>query len=174
MDKSVHWAYFIEFFTLPPIALLLAVIAFHGLSIGTSLSLIVAGCATWSLLEYWIHRIVLHHIPYFADQHDVHHQEPKSYIGVSTIGVAAAYAVVGGITAAIFGGFVASAYVAGIMLSYTIYINVHHQLHHGNRRDFSEPMTYLWNHHATHHRGGDYNFGVSTTLWDYVFGTKRS
>jgi sterol desaturase/sphingolipid hydroxylase (fatty acid hydroxylase superfamily) len=172
-DRAARWTYYIEFFSIPPIAISLAVFAFMHLSTGSFVSLLLMGAAAWTLLEYWIHRIVLHHVPYFSDQHHVHHQYPKSYIGVHSVGVLGAYAIVGYSLSLIFGAAIAAALIAGIMAMYVAYISIHHRLHHADRFAFGPIMQRLWNHHASHHRGGNFDFGVSTTLWDSVFRTKR-
>lgn len=173
IDRAAHWTYYIEFFSIPPIATLLAGYALASLPPVQAFALFTAGLWTWTFLEYWIHRVVLHHFPYFSDQHDVHHEEPKSYIGVNSFGVLAAYAVVGLSLGQLFSFPVSAAFIAGIMAMYVVYISIHHQLHHRNRRRFGPMMTHLWEHHASHHRGGNYDFGVSTTLWDMIFRTKR-
>jgi hypothetical protein len=44
---------------------------------------------------------------------------------------------------------------------------VHHCAHHGPDK---LPLPLL-KHHQNHHRFSTRNYGVSTTLWDHVFGT---
>ena len=172
-DLSRHWTYFIEFFLLPPVALALVVFALQLTSGWTVAVGFGIGLVIWTLLEYWIHRIALHHIEYFAAQHNVHHRFPKMYIGVSTLGVFSAYLVMWTVLAFVFSLAVACSLVAGVMISYLVYISIHHHLHHGDRSKFGPWMTKLWNHHASHHRGGEYNYGVSTTIWDHLFSTMR-
>lgn len=56
---------------------------------------------------------------------------------------------------------------AGIYLDYAWYLFVHHCAHHGPDK---LPLPLL-KHHQSHHRVATRNYGVSTTLWDHVFGT---
>ena len=172
-DRSAHWTYWIEFFVIPSLSLLLAGYAIATLPLYVGVSLFLLGCVSWTLLEYWIHRVALHHWPYYSDLHDVHHQHPKSYIGVSTIYVLAAFVVVGFCLALISSIAISAAILAGLKAAYGQYIFLHHTLHHSNKDEFGPYLKSLWDHHAAHHRGGDWNFGVSTIYWDKVFGTLR-
>ena len=49
------------------------------LDFGVSL---LIGLATWTLVEYAIHRFAYHHAPLFSALHDSHHQAPNEFIGV--------------------------------------------------------------------------------------------
>ncbi len=42
-------------------------------SAGTWLVAFVGGIALWTLIEYVLHRYVLHHVPYIKEMHDAHH-----------------------------------------------------------------------------------------------------
>jgi sterol desaturase/sphingolipid hydroxylase (fatty acid hydroxylase superfamily) len=59
------------------------------------------------------------------------------------------------------------AFVAGALVAYTWYLFVHHCAHHSPDK---LPLPLL-KHHQSHHRFASRNYGVSTTLWDHVFGT---
>lgn len=50
---------------------------------------------------------------------------------------------------------------------------LHDRYHHGDRTRFSRYVRFMERYHAGHHRGGETNFGVSSPLWDIVFGTRR-
>lgn len=52
-----------------------------------------------------------------------------------------------------------------------MYISMHYAQHRV-RKPIYKPWQKLWVHHAYHHYKDPYvAFGVSTRLWDYVFGT---
>jgi sterol desaturase/sphingolipid hydroxylase (fatty acid hydroxylase superfamily) len=55
------------------------------------------------------------------------------------------------------------AFVAGALVAYAWYLFVHHG-------PDKLPLPLL-KHHQSHHRFATRNYGVSTTLWDHVFGT---
>ncbi|MEO0473524.1 MAG: sterol desaturase family protein, partial [Bacteroidota bacterium] len=59
---------------------------------------------------------------------------------------------------------------AGFLSGYATYLSIHYATH-----IFKPPKNFFkkwWTFHAVHHYHDDsINFGVSTPLWDYVFGT---
>ena len=58
----------------------------------------------------------------------------------------------------------------GFMLGYLIYGSMHYAIHAWNPP--FKWMKGLWrNHHLHHYKHSDMGFGVSSTLWDHVFGT---
>ena len=61
---------------------------------------------------------------------------------------------------------------AGIAFGYLVYDMIHYYVHHG--KPTSKVMIALRSHHAKHHHNPkfhDKKFGVSSTVWDHVFGT---
>ena len=58
----------------------------------------------------------------------------------------------------------------GFILGYLLYGSVHYAIH-----AWKPPFKWmkpLWrNHHLHHYKHGDLGFGVSSTVWDHVFGT---
>jgi sterol desaturase/sphingolipid hydroxylase (fatty acid hydroxylase superfamily) len=62
---------------------------------------------------------------------------------------------------------VGGAFVAGALVAYSWYLFVHHCAHHGPDK---LPLPLL-KHHQIHHQFATRNYGVSTTLWDHIFGT---
>ena len=58
----------------------------------------------------------------------------------------------------------------GFMFGYLIYGSMHYAIH-----AWHPPFKWmkgLWrNHHLHHYKENDMGFGVSSTLWDHVFGT---
>lgn len=64
----------------------------------------------------------------------------------------------------------ALAFFPGFMLGYLLYGSMHYAIHAWNPP--FQWMKPLWrNHHLHHYKDGDKGFGVSSTLWDRVFGT---
>ncbi|MGE5089462.1 MAG: sterol desaturase family protein [Candidatus Levyibacteriota bacterium] len=134
-----------------------------------------AGLGLWTLLEYALHRYVLHHAPPFRRLHALHHAHPAALIGTPSW-----------LSVALIGGLVflpllrelpadlANGATAGVMLGYLWYVGVHHATHHRRAR----PGSYLYRakqRHALHHHAArGCNFGVTTVLWDIVFGSARS
>ena len=45
------------------------------------LNYVALGFAVWTLVEYGVHRLIYHHVPFFERMHDAHHAEPSAFIG---------------------------------------------------------------------------------------------
>lgn len=164
------WSYFLDFVVMPPAAAGLlwqargwvSVIAFG------------FGVVAWTLAEYGIHRIVFHSVATFRGMHDVHHAKPKDWIGVATWGTALAFAATWVCAYSISGGAVASVFTAGVIVGYLFYSAIHIRFHHGDPRSMGRYVRFMARHHNGHHRGGRSNFGVSSPIWDFAFGTYRA
>lgn len=167
--------YYADFVVYPAIILVLATVElWHPESMAQLKWLIacVAGIASWTLAEYFIHRFVFHCVPIFARMHDAHHSSPSALIG------APIWSSIGAFT---FGAFIplwwqsdfnmASGLTVGLMLGYLWYIIVHTAVHR-YRLDRGSFLYRAKLRHAHHHYGTqEGNFGVTTDLWDRLFGT---
>jgi sterol desaturase/sphingolipid hydroxylase (fatty acid hydroxylase superfamily) len=131
----------------------------------------LAGFLLWTLLEYVLHRAVLHKKTYFAPMHGQHHASPLSFIGtppwVSVVVLSACFLVPVWWR---WGFAVADALTVGVMIGYCWYGLVHHIIHHHAHQKsftfFDELRAWHLRHHYSPKQG---NFGVTTPLWDYVF-----
>jgi sterol desaturase/sphingolipid hydroxylase (fatty acid hydroxylase superfamily) len=119
--------------------------------------LFCCGLAAWTLAEYITHRFVLHAIA--PVQHGIHHARPQDGIDKIFWQIWLAFAVV----YLIAGG----ALLAGVLVAYAWYLYVHYCAHHNSA---ILPASLL-KHHRDHHRFARRNYGVTTRLWDRVFGT---
>ena len=138
----------------------------------------LGGMGFWSITEYILHRFVFHHKPSTETGmrinyvlHGNHHEYPRDkerlfmpaapslIIAISFFTIF--YFVLGNYSFAFFPGF---------MLGYLLYGTMHYAIH-----AWKPPfkwMKALWrNHHLHHYKHGDLGFGVSSTIWDHVFGT---
>jgi sterol desaturase/sphingolipid hydroxylase (fatty acid hydroxylase superfamily) len=137
------------------------------------LAAFAAAAACWTLLEYLLHGFVLHRIPVFAAMHAVHHDSPRAYVGTPT------WITLGSIWLVVFVPAwraislnVASGLTAGVMLGFLWYGVVHHVIHYRRPRFLAGWMLAGRHWHLRHHYSTQAgNFGVTTPLWDYVFGT---
>jgi sterol desaturase/sphingolipid hydroxylase (fatty acid hydroxylase superfamily) len=143
----------------------------------------LAGMFLWSLFEYSIHRYVFH---FFAESdrakkivyiiHGNHHEYPRDkerlfMPPVPSLLLAATLFSIMYLFAYLFG---ASEYVfaffPGFLFGYLIYGTMHYAIHAWNPP--FKWMKALWrNHHLHHYKNVELGFGVSSTLWDHVFGT---
>jgi sterol desaturase/sphingolipid hydroxylase (fatty acid hydroxylase superfamily) len=132
-------------------------LAISRLPMSSDAVLFTGGIVGWTPAEYIAHRFVLH--GFAATEHRLHHANPDDAVLTIFwqiwICFALVYLIVG------------CAFVAGALVAYSWYLFVHHCAHHGPDK---LPLSLLKHHHS-HHRFATRNYGVSTTLWDHVFGT---
>src|SRR6266702_3292544 len=140
------------------VASLLAIVllAISQLRMSSDAVLFAGGVVALTLAEYLVHRFVLH--GFARTEHRLHHANPDGAVLTIFwqiwICFALVYLIAGG------------AFVAGALVAYAWYLFVHHCAHHGPDK---LPLPLL-KHHQSHHRFATRNYGVSTTLWDHVFG----
>lgn len=149
-----------------------------GFPIGQSIALFFGGWLFMSLLEYSAHRWVFHMrittklretVQYNA--HGIHHEYPKDK---DTLAMPLVLSIV---LASVFMGLFylimgvrAFPFVSGIYVGYALYLGVHWLVH--AMPPPNNIFRGLWNNHAVHHyKDDEVVFGVSSQLWDYIFGT---
>lgn len=133
-----------------------------------------AGLATWTLLEYGLHRLVFHHTAPFRRLHDMHHAAPTAKIGTPTWITASL--ICGGMLVPLWheGGFnLASGLTSGLAAGYLWYVTVHHAVHHWRTRPGSYLHAAKQRHARHHHAQRPCHFGVTSMFWDIVFQTAR-
>ena len=133
----------------------------------------LAGLVLWSFAEYVLHRIALHRMAYFSPMHSEHHAAPLALIGTPSWISVAVLSLAILVPAWLCAGFnIADGLTIGVMAGYWWYGVVHHVIHHGANTSspsyFNDLRAWHMRHHYSPHGG---NFGVTTPLWDYVFGT---
>jgi sterol desaturase/sphingolipid hydroxylase (fatty acid hydroxylase superfamily) len=163
----------------PAIGALITLGARDGQGAVTIVLLVLGGFGLWTLTEYWLHRKFFHWEPdhpigrrmHFII-HGVHHDHPNdklrlvmppaASIPLALLFFGAFYLVVGLPTAyPLFAGF---------LIGYLAYDYTHYYLHHFVPK--SQLGKALRAQHMRHHfQDHRYGFGVSTPLWDVVFGT---
>jgi sterol desaturase/sphingolipid hydroxylase (fatty acid hydroxylase superfamily) len=172
-----HSAFFADFFVYPiAAAAFIAFALFFDLSRWmASVVAVFVGFAIWTLVEYLLHRFVLHHVKWVKEQHDVHHKDQKALVGTPTwfsFLVFLAFVTMPVLLASTLE--VAAGFTAGMMLGYLWYVTVHYGIHHW-RIGSSAYLICLRRRHALHHHYDDLgNFGVTTGFWDHVFHTDLS
>lgn len=141
-------------------------------------SLIVSGFLVFTFVEYMMHRFLYHMVPdsKWKDKiqyslHGVHHDYPKDKDRLALPPfITALYAAILYLFFDLIMGDLTYYFLPGFLCGYTMYLGVHFIVH-----AFQPPKNFLkalWVNHAIHHyKNPDVAFGVSTPLWDYVFGT---
>lgn len=145
----------------------------------TSISIIfLAGVFFWSLFEYLAHRFVFHIVPQTERSrrivyilHGNHHEYPrdKQRLFMPPIPSLIIASTIFGLMYSVMSLY-AFMFFPGFLLGYLIYGSMHYAIHAWN-----PPFRWakgLWrNHHLHHYKNEHMGFGVSSTLWDHVFGT---
>ena len=170
-SKAAYWADFLVYaVVIGGLVLCICVLAARAHR-PTMLALAAAGLATWSLVEYAMHRFVLHGMEPFKTWHAKHHERPCALISAPTMLSATLITLLVFIPALIASSvWSAISLTLGVTTGYLAYALCHHATHHwrANRNWLKERKRW----HAIHHRrGGAECFGVTSTLWDRAFRT---
>lgn len=144
----------------------------------TLLPAALLGALTWTLLEYLIHRFLGHEARLrpnpFAAEHVRHHAE-GDYFAPSwkkALAAAAALAVLAWPATRLGGVGPGLAWLGGLFGLYAVYEVLHRRAHtHAGVGPYGR---WLRRHHFAHHYAdARANHGVTTPLWDVVFGSWR-
>jgi cyclopropane-fatty-acyl-phospholipid synthase len=136
------------------------------------LALALVGLFAWTLVEYGLHRFVLHGPQPFRGWHEEHHRRPRALIGTPTVLSATLIAALVFMPAVVFGDlWRACALTLGLLTGYFLYSVMHHAIHHWRPGNAWTRRARRW--HALHHSPVEPagRYGVSSGLWDVVFGT---
>ncbi len=142
-------------------------------------ALFAGGFLSWTFVEYWLHRTFFHWIPKGAwgDRmhflvHGVHHTWPRDkyrLVMPPAVSISLFWLFLG-LFLVTLGHTLTWGFQAGFTAGYMFYDLTHYYIHH-----FSPKTEYgrtLKKHHMLHHfKDHGSRFGVSSRLWDHVFGT---
>jgi sterol desaturase/sphingolipid hydroxylase (fatty acid hydroxylase superfamily) len=151
----------------------------HGLPVAQILGVGVLGLLTWTLAEYCLHRFVFHYPAqgrvgkYLVFLfHGVHHAAPRDKTRLvmppagGIIVMAALYAV---FRLAVPEPWI-EPFIAFFIIGYLMYDYIHYATHHFAMR--TPLLHFLKVYHLQHHYGAEgLRYGVSSPVWDRVFGT---
>ncbi len=175
MHINKFW-YFGDFFAVPLLILTFVAAAYRSEGLAAAPGFLVSapfGVLVWTFAEYWIHRWAYHHAPGLSPLHDLHHEDPKAFIGAPSFMAIPILIAVSLIPLYPFGIVVVCGFGSGLSLGYLFYLFVHHAVHHFDIR----PGHWLYRlrlHHMVHHYRDETNFGIVTSFWDRAFGTARA
>ncbi len=189
---------FLEFFThISPVVVVIIWLPFAGYMLARGIlarpaqvswwfipAAFLIGLFLWTLSEYLLHRFVFHFRPRNARQeritylfHGIHHHQPQCKtrlvmppvvsIPLSVVFYLLFSLVLGALGVPHWTGPM----IAGFTIGYLVYDLTHYATHHFPMR--SRWARYLKRYHMMHHyKTPNARFGVSSPLWDIVFGTK--
>lgn len=150
------------------------------LSAGVTIGMFVLGTLAFTWVEYLVHRYLFHMSTYTNlrrklqyTMHGVHHEFPKDKdrlamppllsITLSTILLLIFRVVMGDLV---------FSFLPGFLVGYASYLAIHYMVH-----AYQPPKNFLralWINHGIHHyKDGEVIFGVSSPLWDYIYGTMK-
>jgi sterol desaturase/sphingolipid hydroxylase (fatty acid hydroxylase superfamily) len=143
----------------------------------------IAGGFFWTFFEYIAHRFVFHLVSESENArklayilHGNHHEYPRDkerlfMPPVPSLIISGALFIIMDAVASLFNfGRFTFSFWPGFMFGYLIYGSMHYAIHAWNPP--FKWMKPLWrNHHLHHYKNEHLGFGVSTTIWDRVFGT---
>lgn len=145
---------------------------------GYIVMIFLAGMLFWTFFEYIMHRFAFHFVANSPRaqrivyvMHGNHHEYPRDKerlfmppvpsLIIASIIFSLQYLALGNNVYMFFPGFI---------LGYLMYGTMHYAIHAWNPP--FKWMKPLWrNHHLHHYKIQEKGFGVSTTIWDRVFGT---
>ncbi|KZT41600.1 oxidoreductase [Sistotremastrum suecicum HHB10207 ss-3] len=150
-------------------------------SFSKTLMCFLFGNFVWTIIEYGMHRFLFHiddwlpDSPYFLTAHflthGVHHylpmdrlrlvMPPPLFIALSFPFTRLAYFL--------FGTPIANGVISGAFTFYILYDCMHYALHHTKLPAYLREMKKY--HLAHHYKNFELGFGVTSKLWDVVFGT---
>jgi sterol desaturase/sphingolipid hydroxylase (fatty acid hydroxylase superfamily) len=153
--------------------------AVHGLSVTAVLGFAMLGLTTWSLAEYLLHRYLFHMRPAGPFRarlqfmiHGLHHDDPEDPTRLVLPPVPTCLGAVVFFTAfrALLGPARAEPVFAFFAVGYLVYDYIHFASH--RFVPWTRVGRALKRNHMLHHYSMPHShWGVSSPLWDYVFGT---
>ena len=179
LDKMsrIHWS--VPLFIFVPVVLYFLFRTIFILHISAMLLVIlyISGLFMWSLLEYVLHRYFFHtELPGKLGRrihfiiHGVHHDYPNDthrLVMVPSLSIPLAvffYFLFWLLLGSIF----VSPFFAGLVTGYLVYDMTHYAIHHYGFKSkywLKLKVNHMKHHYQQPHRG----YGVSSTLWDFIF-----
>ncbi|WP_109700474.1 sterol desaturase family protein [Chitinophaga deserti] len=149
-----------------------------GMGAWQATGIFTAGIFAWTFFEYIMHRFVFHFITenqrlrrIIYTLHGNHHEFPRDRqrLFMPPVPSLLIASLIFGIMRLIM-GVTAYAFFPGFILGYLLYGSIHYAIHAWRPPfPFMKP---LWrNHHLHHYQSEHRGFGVSSSLWDRIFGT---
>ncbi|ROL57745.1 fatty acid hydroxylase [Bacteroidetes/Chlorobi group bacterium Naka2016] len=151
----------------------------HSLSVLTTFLLFLFGIVSWTFVEYLLHRFVFHYQPKtkFGERlhfifHGIHHSYPRDPLRLvmpPSVSIPLAFLFYF-LFEWIFPNNWNLPFYAGFVVGYLVYDTTHYAIHHFPIKN--KFFLKIKSHHMKHHYSDENTrFGVSSPLWDYVFGT---
>lgn len=177
--SKVHWTMPLIVYIPIIVFLIYRALAIFEINIFETVILFLSGIFVWTFVEYILHRFLFHYHPknelarkIHWTFHGVHHdypQDSKRLVMPPAVSIPLA-TIFYFIFLFIFGQALINPFFAGFLLGYLFYDMIHYGVHHFGFR--AKWLFALKSHHMKHHyvEPND-GYGVSSPLWDIIFGT---
>lgn len=183
LELLTHWPWWYIFpLWIPVICFMLYSSYLIHHSIVKNALVFVLGLLVWGLMEYIAHRWIFHYpsktktanfIHFFS--HGIHHLTP---LDTSRLTFPPPFSMAIGLV--VYKAFInllpyfnaVHALYAGVACGYMLYDAIHYYFHHGEAFVWFKYLQYMKVRHMDHHyKNPNGNFGVSSPIFDFVFGT---
>ena len=158
-DASICLLLFGFAVTRPAIDPLYAIAAFAG------------GLFVFSFIEYFFHRWLFHRwVEVMIRGHQAHHDNPRGYDALPFFVPSLVYLALAFMLQLVVLPEYADLLASSVACGYIIYGLTHYMLHHFRFKNTLAKK--LLAHHSIHHYHPEFNFGVTSPLWDIMLGTR--
>ncbi|TPX54785.1 hypothetical protein PhCBS80983_g05764 [Powellomyces hirtus] len=154
----------------------------HKIGVGLTLQLLPLGVIFWSFLEYTLHRFVFHVEEILPDNrfalslhfllHGIHHYLPMDRMRLvmpPALSIIIATCL-WNFFSMILPEYLVYGLATGVIPGYVGYDLTHYYLHHG--RPFAAHLREMKTYHLDHHyKDANLGYGITSKLWDRLFGT---
>ena len=141
-------------------------------SIVLGVVLVGLGILSWTLVEYFLHRCILHGV--LERDHARHHRDTHALIATPLMVIPFCAALIFTLVALASSIGAAAVFTFGWYAGYNYFVIVHHMQHFYPELLARSPLFERnLRLHELHHEYPNTHFGISSSLWDWFFGSKR-
>jgi len=181
LELFTRWPWYYIFFMWTPFIVYMLSKSVEYISVWQTIMMFAVGMLSWSIVEYTLHRFVFHvstdttmwnYFHFFA--HGIHHLTPNDSTRLT---FPPTFSGVIGLSLAQLPGVIPywtgiHAVLAGLSLGFVLYDAAHYYFHHGEAKWLPMFLQKAKSSHLDHHYKNDNaNYGVTSPLFDWVFGT---
>lgn len=167
-EMTAPAAYWVDYFVFP--VAIVATTVWDSASLSwQGFAVAVLGWLTFTYVEYWMHRSVLHRLMWHG-QHERHHRTPEEYVTFPPLAVPLGFAALLAVVVAVTGS---AAFWVGGALGYLWFIIWHHVLHHVDLANWPRFVRDYATWHLRHHTNLSCNYGITVPWWDLLHGTSK-
>jgi len=183
LENFSRYPWWYIFIMWPPFIVFAMNISFQSAGFIKTPLLFCCGCLSWAIIEYILHRFVFHMYTtttfwnqFHLFAHGIHHLTPNdsSRLTFPPMFSFVIASIIYQVTNFIRHETGIHGFLAGLAFGFMLYDAIHFYFHHGDAPWLPGFLKKMKSAHLNHHYKDDTtNFGVTSQLFDYVFGTVR-